>query len=178
MYEIQREFWFFGKKRLVSCGVLNHADFQNIAHDLNRPPLEAKKTALVAAVQVETLTEVITYWNGKETTNEAQVGDWIVTTLDASEEPLRDNAGNKNRYIVEQAKFPCLYLDTGRVGENGRVFESRGAVKALFFEGGFEIEAPWGEKQSADSGYLLLNGEEVYGNAKETFESTYRLVGI
>jgi len=30
--------------------------------------------------------------------------------------------------------------------------------------------------QCADAGYLIDNGAEVYGNAKETFEKTYSWV--
>jgi hypothetical protein len=41
---------------------------------------------------------------------------------------------------------------------------------------GFDIMAPWGERQVGEQGYLILNGGEVYGNNTDTFEATYELV--
>ena len=72
--------------------------------------------------------------------------------------------------------FPTLY--DSAVGENefGRFFRAKNMVDALFLSGGFEILAPWGQGQTADSGYLLFNGEEVYGNNATTFEETYEIV--
>jgi hypothetical protein len=56
----------------------------------------------------------------------------------------------------------------------GRIFRPKGRVEALRLFAGFEIMAPWGEMQRATDGYLLLNGNEVYGNNRQTFEETYQ----
>jgi hypothetical protein len=37
--------------------------------------------------------------------------------------------------------------------------------------------APWGERQTGADGYLLMNGEEVYGAGTDAFEKTYEVVG-
>jgi hypothetical protein len=49
-------------------------------------------------------------------------------------------------------------------------------VDAIRLPGGFDIAAPWGERQQAPSGYLILSGGEVYGNNAETFAATYEPV--
>jgi hypothetical protein len=36
--------------------------------------------------------------------------------------------------------------------------------------------APWGQRERAPKGYLLLNGKDVYGNNAGTFEATYEMV--
>ena len=46
-------------------------------------------------------------------------------------------------------------------------------MSALSLPGGFDIVAPWGERQTGASGYLLLNGDEVYGISRDAFEATY-----
>ncbi len=43
-------------------------------------------------------------------------------------------------------------------------------MSALPLPGGFDILAPWGERQTGASGYLLLNGDEVYGSSHEAFD--------
>ena len=43
--------------------------------------------------------------------------------------------------------------------------------------GGFDIAAPWGERQTTAVGYLLCNGPEVYGSSRNAFEGTYEVVG-
>jgi hypothetical protein len=50
-------------------------------------------------------------------------------------------------------------------------------VDALHLSGGFDIVAPWGERQTAPDGYLILSGRQVYGNNAETFAATYEVVG-
>ena len=40
-----------------------------------------------------------------------------------------------------------------------------------------EAVAPWGERQTAPDGYLILSGRQVYGNHAETFAATYEVVG-
>jgi len=37
-------------------------------------------------------------------------------------------------------------------------------------------KAPWGERQRARAGYLLLNGTEVYGSNATTFAATYQVI--
>ena len=49
-------------------------------------------------------------------------------------------------------------------------------VEALLFKGGFDILAPWNERQVGPSGYLLKNGDDVYGIEKSTFGKTYLIV--
>ena len=56
------------------------------------------------------------------------------------------------------------------------MYRAKGVVSAIALPGGFDIVAPWGERETAPAGYLLLNGTEVYGCNQETFVATYEVV--
>ena len=49
-------------------------------------------------------------------------------------------------------------------------------VEVIEFRGGFDIVAPWGERQRRSKGYLLLNRGEVYGIYEPIFDKTYNRV--
>jgi hypothetical protein len=156
--------------------VLTVADFHAIADRLGTKPCQARKTALIAARPAAAGERIETQWNGPETVNTAKAGDWVATSLGADGEVLRDRAGHANSYIIPAGDFPTLYAPVEGGNEFGRFHVARGVVAALHLSGGFEFLAPWGERQSAPDGYLMLSGSEVYGNNAETFTATYELV--
>jgi hypothetical protein len=151
-------------------------DFKRIASDLVRPIVRARKVGFVAAQVARQDETVETRWNGTETTNTARKGDWIVTNLAPDQRALRDREGAVNTYVIRSDRFHDLYEPTGAENEFGAVHRAKGVVEAIRLPGGFEIMAPWGERQQSPEGYLLCNGIEVYGNNAETFEATYKLV--
>jgi hypothetical protein len=136
--------------------------------------VRARKIGFVAARKAKKPEVVETRWNGQETTNRARVADWIVTNLDPQQKPLRDDEGNVNRYVIPAEGFADLYEPTEGRNAYGAVYRAKGVVDAVALPGGFDIVAPWGERQTAPSGYLLCNGTDVYGNNTETFEATYQ----
>ena len=156
--------------------MLTPADFERIAKETGRRPLRARKIGFVAARQASKREVVETRWNGKETTNTARKGDWIVTNLSPRQEALRDREGCLNIYVIRAERFPSLYEPTGVQNEFGALHRAKSIVDAIALPGGFDIVAPWGEQQTAPSGYLLRNGTEVYGNNAETFAATYEEV--
>jgi hypothetical protein len=164
------------KRRLVAGLALKAADFHAIADMLGTRPLKARKTALIAARPATAGEPIETHWNGAETINTAKPGDWVVTSLTANGEVLRDRDGNANSYIIPAADFPALYAPVDGKSEFGSLHAARGTVAALHLSGGFEIIAPWGVRQTAPDGYLLLSGSDVYGNNAETFAATYEVV--
>ena len=176
MYTIARAGPAPGCPRLLSSEELTPADFAKLATDLGARPSNARKIGFVSARRATKRQPIETLWNGKETEVMAEPGDMIVTNMSADREILRDADGNANTYVIRAAKFPELYERSSGETEFGEIFRARGAVEAIFLPGGFEIKAPWGEMQRADAGYILKNGDEVYGNNKETFEGTYKLV--
>ena len=163
--------------RLEADAVLTPSDFQSIAKQLDDPPLRARKIGYVAARRATESEVVETRWNGKETTNTARVGDFIVTNLSPTRIPLRDGEGHLDMYVILAERFADLYEPASGESEHGAVHRAKGIVSALPFPGGLDIAAPWGERQAASAGYLLCNGQEVYGSSKETFEATYELLG-
>lgn len=164
----------------TSDEIISEREFYEIARRLSAQPFHARKTARVAARRASRLELVETRWNGVETSNTAQRGDWIVTSLGRDGAPLRDAAGALNTYVVPAGKFSEKYrllkdwdaLDPAL----GRVYAPKGEAIAILLEDGFDILAPWGERQRADRGYLLLSDGSVYGNHAETFEATYEPV--
>jgi hypothetical protein len=151
-------------------------DFRRIASDLVRPIVRARKVGFVAAQVARQDETVETRWNGTETTNTARKGDWIVTNLSPEQKALRDREGHLNTYVIRADRFHHLYEPTGAQNELGAVHRARGVVEAIRLPGGFDIMAPWGERQRSPEGYLLCNGIEVYGNNAETFAATYKLL--
>lgn len=163
------------KARLVSRTGLTLADFDKIAEQLGMTPFRARKTGYVSAEEAKGGEVVETRWNGKETSNTARKGDWIVTSISARGETLRDREGHENRYVIAADRFRDLYEPAAAAGSSrsSNLYKANGTVTAIRLEGGFDITAPWGEQQVAPAGYLILNGDEVYGNNVETFEATY-----
>lgn len=163
-------------KGIRSTEPLTAADFDAIARDLGTKPRAYWKIAPVAARQASSETEVVTKWEGESTRNVAKPGDWIVTNLDANGRVMKDRAGNPNQYVIDQDRFPELYEQTIGATEFGPIFCPITKVDAVSVPGALDIRAPWGERQTMTSGYLLSNGKEVYGVTRNTFEATYEAV--
>ena len=162
-------------KRLVATSQLSTDDFRKIAQTLGSQ--RARKTGLVAARVSERGESITTRWNGEETTNTANPGDWLVTSLSPSGDVLKDKDGHENTYVIRAASFPAMYDAQQGQNEFGRIFKAKGTVETVRLPGGFDIVAPWGEKQVAPAGYLVLNGDSVYGNNAQTFEATHEMIG-
>ena len=162
-----------GDARLVSTRKLEKGDFFKVAEELGQEPFKARKISLVAGRKAEESESVVTKWNGKETANTAQPGDWVVTNLSPDKTVMRDRTGQENTYVIKAETFPLLYERVDGENSFGAYHRAKGHVEAIALPGGFEILAPWGQKQTADKGYLILNGKDIYGNNKETFETTY-----
>jgi hypothetical protein len=173
MFKLERRGFFRSAFRLTSKGLLTPDDFRKVATRVGREPIRARKIGRVAARRTEVQTRIETRWNGKESENVAEPGDWIVTSLAPDGAVLRDNEGQVNTYVIKPEKFSELYEPITGTTEFGDSFRAKGIVEALLLSGGFELKAPWGEIQKANSGYLVLNGNEVYGNNREVFDTTY-----
>lgn len=90
---------------------------------------------------------------------------------------MRDLDGHLNRYVISVERFPDLYEPTNSSVLAGVIYRAKkGIVEAIHLPGGFDIAAPWGQRQTALAGYLLLNGIEVCGNNLETFAATYEVM--
>jgi hypothetical protein len=176
MFTLTRRGFFRRTRRLQAATTLDAADFQEIARMLGAAPKRARKIGRVSARKAQERQHLETRWNGKESEITVEPDDWIVTTLSPASEVLRDREGHANTYAIKPERFGELYEPLAGSTEFGAVYRAKGVVDALFLSGGFESKAPWGEMQRADSGYLLLNGSEVYGNSRETFEATYEII--
>jgi hypothetical protein len=99
-----------------------------------------------------------------------------VTNLTAERRLLRDRQGYVNSYVVRVRRFAKLYQPTDGKTRFGAIYQAKSLVSAIRLRGGFDIKAPWGERQRARAGYLLLNGTEVYGSNATTFAATYQVI--
>jgi hypothetical protein len=174
MFEIVRVGSSPGLPRLLAPTGLVKGDFEKIAKELAVKPFRAKKTGFVAAREATVEERIETRWDGKETEKTAKPGDFIVTNLTHKKAVLRDSEGHPNTYVIGRGKFGELYERDKGENEFGKIYRAIGSVDAIYFPGGFDILAPWGESQIAASGYLLRNGNEMYGNNKDTFKETYK----
>ncbi|HJZ29912.1 MAG TPA: hypothetical protein VKF35_02360, partial [Hyphomicrobiaceae bacterium] len=81
MFALERKGIFRRSYRLKSTEQLSAEDFQRVAAELASKPIKARKVGRVAARRSEARTRVETRWDGKESENVAEPGDWIVTSL-------------------------------------------------------------------------------------------------
>jgi hypothetical protein len=176
MFKIQSSGVRKKKQRLVSDSVLKTVDFKNVGKAIGVKPFSARKIAFVAARTTRRAKDIETRWNGKETWNTAKPGDFIVTNLTRRKTILRDQAGNVNTYVIKAKTFAKLYAPVSGKNKKGAFYKAKSVVEAIELSGGFDILAPWGQRERAPKGYLLLNGKDVYGNNAGTFQATYEVV--
>lgn len=171
------EAWPGGTIDLIAEAMLTPADFDRIRTAVGATAVRARRVGLVAARQATAEQEVVTRWNGVESKNKASPGDWIVTNMSLARDVLTDSQGSVNTYVIRADKFPALYDPDSGETKFGAVFKSKSVVDAIRLPGSFRLMAPWGRMQSGASGYLIRNGDEVYGNNLDTFEATYEIIG-
>lgn len=188
MYEIKSSGFAERTKRLVSDTKLTPEEFREIAAVIGGgPPIRARKLGHLAAYRADDQHRVPTQWQDEDTVNIAEPGDWIVIRLNKEgTAPDTDDNGKINTYVVKDDAFmrsnrrvgeleirhPMIYPDRALP-----VFQGTATVDALYFSGGVDIIAPWGQRQSfGEAAYLLLNRDEVYGNAKASFEADYEVL--
>ncbi|MEZ5844857.1 MAG: hypothetical protein R3D27_14130 [Hyphomicrobiaceae bacterium] len=164
-----------GVSDLVATEKLTAADFEELRAAVGKPLLRARKIGFVSARQAQNEERVVTRWNGKESEARARQGDWVVTNMSPGRQVLLDSDGSPNFYVIEQIRFAQLYERDAGETEHGAIYRSKSVVAAFELPGSFSILAPWGEIQRGAAGFLIRNGDEVYGNNRETFEATYRI---
>ena len=177
MYKHEHRGFFRKTWHLTSTEPLTPSDFDALAKQLSLTPLLAQKIGFVATRQAETVEKVDTHYEGHETTNTANIGDWIVTNMTPGGKALRDSSGRLNTYVIAADTFGRLYEATGRQSEFGPLYSARGTVSVLKLPGSFDIVAPWKEHQKGKAGYLIRNGDEIYGIEKSVFHRTYDIRG-
>src|SRR5262245_45183589 len=177
MYKLARTGFLRKTWHLASTEILTGSDFDALAKQLSVDPLLAQKIGFVAARRAATVERVETFSDGHETTNTANVGDWIVTNMTPHGVALRGSGGRFDTYVITADAFERLYEAVGRQSEFGALFSAKGAVSVIELPGSFDILAPWNERQKGKTGYLIRNGEEIYGIEKSIFHRTYDIRG-
>jgi predicted acylesterase/phospholipase RssA len=177
MYKLERRGFLRKAWHFTSKEILNPSDFDAIAKQLSVDPLLAQKIGFVAARRAEAIERVETRTEGNETTNKANVADWIVTNMTPHGMPLRDASGRLDTYVIRANAFERLYERAGRESEFGILYRAKGTVSAIELPGSFDIVPPWGTRQKSKAGYLIRSGSEIYGIEKTIFHRTYDIRG-
>ena len=159
MYKLQPAGFFRKTRHLTSTGILTASDFGALAKELSVDPLLAQKFGFVAARRAETAERVDTHSEGHETTNIANVGDWIITNMTPYGEALRDSTGRLDTYVIKADDFERRYVPVHRHSEFGALYSAKGTVWAIELPGSFDILGPWQERQKGKAGYLIRNGD-------------------
>jgi len=135
-----------------------------------------KKVFARKAKDVERITTTTS--DGKETTNRAKPGDYIVKNqTDAGEEYILPPSKFRSRYVYKKRSKAGFseYEPTGRiyaVEVNKRLLKKFGVKNRFYFQ------ADWGSKMVAKEKDFLacpIGGEEVYRIARKEFFETYRV---
>lgn len=168
------------KPRLFSAEKLDaEGDFEHVTRELGdygAKMFRARKISFVAARAASAAERIETRYNGKESHDTAQSGDWIATNMDTQRNIIRDTQNCVNTYVIRKETFERLYDKDHGTTDFGDVYKAKGVVDAIEVAGGFDIVAPWGERQQGPGGYLLRNGADVYGIHPEAFDLTYERV--
>ncbi len=145
-------------------------DNQAVTYFLNAVKANKVKTyqkfGTVTAIKATSKQSVKTVIDGKtETTNVANIGDYIVT------------GASGEKYVLTADKFKSRYK---KVKDN--IYEAVGECNAVKYVGkAFKFKAPWGEDMICENGDYIcstaLDGSDVYRIEKEVFKKTYKLKG-
>jgi hypothetical protein len=165
-----------GPPRLVATDRLERVDFEDIAEALRAEVTTARKTGFVAGRLAEQDERVAARWQGADRSSLARKGDWIVTNLSPAREVVTDRDGNPDLYVIKSETFPLLYERAEGESEHGALFASTSVLDVIELAGGFDIVAPWGERQMAEEGYLVMNGRDVYGIEAGAFKASYEML--
>ncbi|HVY02291.1 MAG TPA: hypothetical protein VG983_01440 [Caulobacterales bacterium] len=133
-------------------------DFSNAPVYRKVAPLKASQIKIAARRR-----EVVTHINGEEETrNVARPGDIIVTGV------------RGERYVMTPRHFKALYeKDPDRAGR----YRAKTKVRALKLTENTELMAPWGEKQRARKGGVVVQRigrpRDIYLIEAKAFRETY-----
>src|SRR5262245_35762018 len=131
MFRLERQGSSPDRLRLIAPDGLTDADFEDLAVQVGAQPLRVQKVGFVSARRAERTEAVETRWNGKESSDIAAPGDFIVTNMSPERAVLRDKAGKANTYVIRAEKFLQLYESGHGETDFGRVYRARGVVSAL-----------------------------------------------
>ncbi|MDZ4841438.1 MAG: hypothetical protein SH859_04720 [Hyphomicrobium aestuarii] len=156
-------------------------DFEWITRDLDQHGLQrrqARKTGTIRATRAVGGEQIEAHsTDGFQGFSTAKVGEFIATKLDRDLQVVRNPQGNLDQWVIKPEKFDELY--TAASATDPELFQPTGKViEVLPFEGGIDIIAAWGEHQAIGNGYLVRNGDDVYGIDAATFHTTYDFVDM
>jgi len=151
-------------------------DFEWITRDLDQHGLQrrqARKTGMIRASRAVGGEQIEAHsTDGFQGFSTAQPGEFIATKIDRDLQVVRNPEGKLDQWVIKPERFYELY--TPASSTDPELFQPKGKViEVLPFEGGIDIVAAWGEHQAIENGYLVRNGDDVYGVNAAWFHATY-----
>ena len=145
------------KQDILPSLIVDGLRYNKFTQVLARPAIHGER--------IDTITS-----DGKETTNVANSGDWVVENQTEARE----------QYILTEAKFTPRYDPVGDVLVTGwQAFQAKGSVIAMsHFGSEFTLVADWGETMPVKPMDMLCTPypgrNEVYRIAAKEFHETYK----
>ena len=172
--EVKKLFPKTGKSRFIKVSQMeeevNNVISQEEAIAKFMPEIESNGTDFEKFTQIKArparqgeMIETITA-DGKETMNQAQEGDFVVSNL----------GGSGEEYILSGDKLAKRYKEVG----NG-IYQATGECRGITYSGPeTSFQASWGQPMVLKTGDMIVTPlpqmGEVYRIARQEFESTYR----
>jgi hypothetical protein len=172
--EVKKLFPKTGKSRFIKVSQMeeevNNVMSQEEAIAKFMPEIESNGTDFEKFTQIKArparpgeMIETITA-DGKETMNQAQEGDFVVSNL----------GGSGEEYILSGDKLAKRYKEVG----NG-IYQATGECRGITYSGPeTSFQASWGQPMVLKTGDMIVTPlpqmGEVYRIARQEFESTYR----
>ena len=147
--------------------------------------VEAEKSGYIIAREAKEgeRVDVMTQNGNHEASETAKDGDWIVTRADADGNPILDENGNRNSWIISDDVIDEKYEEHGYANREELFFKPLGETQEFMrVQEDVAVMVPWGKNgkdimMTVDKGgYLnITDRDDVYGIAENEFNDTYRI---
>lgn len=150
--------------------------------------VEAEKSGYIIAREAKEgeRVDVMTQNGNHEASEIAKKGDWIVTRADEDGNPILDENGNRNSWIVSDDVIDEKYEEHGYANREEVFFKPLGETQEFMrVQEDVAVMVPWGENGEDipltvdKGGYLnITDRDDVYGIAENEFNETYRITEV
>lgn len=147
--------------------------------------VEAEKSGYIIAREAKEgeRVDVMTQNGNHEASETAKKGDWIVTRADEDGNPILDENGNRNSWIVSDDVIEAKYEKRGYANREELFFKPLGETQEFMrVQEDVAVMVPWGENGEDipltvdKGGYLnITDRDDVHGIAENEFNDTYRV---
>lgn len=150
-------------------------------------PVQAKKTAMIHAVPGKLDERVISWVQNADGTERVERDEtvkvdevtgkpgWVVTKVDNNGEPVIDQNGHKNQWIIRDSVFMSTYE---AVPSRDNLYSKKDVQLVVQIPDSIVFVNKYGEEMSVEAGgYInITNIEKMYGISERDFNDTHILI--